>query len=159
MFERFAKETRQTVLRAAELAEAEGSAMVEVEHLLHALVDPVSGSVGRALVSAGLSSEALREARDREFRSALALAGVATERPAPAGARRMRRGRTTPFAASAKLALERTLQLTLESAERRISNLTLLHAILSARVGIMPRLLDELGTNVASIEEAIRREV
>jgi ATP-dependent Clp protease ATP-binding subunit ClpA len=147
MLERFAGATREKVRRAAELAEQEQASMVEVEHLLTALVDPVTDSVGRVLEAAGISGGSIRAARDREFRSALALVGVETGRPAPGAAPRQRRGRTTRFAPSAKLALERTLESAAATGQRRITNGTLVRAIISADVGIMPRLLDELGTN------------
>lgn len=156
MFERFDRETRETIQRAAELAEREGAAMVEVEHLLSALVDPVTDDMGRALESLGVTAQSIRLARDREFRSALALAGVDTRRSTPAGAPRLRRGRTTRFAPSAKLALERTLRIAVESEDRRITNEALLAGIVAARVGIMPRLLDELGTSSKELVRAAR---
>jgi len=66
MPERFARDTREKVRRAAELAEAENASMVEVEHLLSALVDPITDSLGQHLNTAGLSAPAIRAARDRE---------------------------------------------------------------------------------------------
>lgn len=159
MFERFTQETRQKVHRATELAEAEGAAMVEVEHLLLALVDPSKDKVGIALERAGVTRQTINDARDREFRTALALAGVSTGRSVPAGARRLRRGRTTRFAPSARLALERTLEVAQASDERRITNESLLLAIVCAQVGIIPRLLDELGTHPDTLRRAIRTEM
>jgi ATP-dependent Clp protease ATP-binding subunit ClpA len=142
---------------AAALAEAEGAALVEVEHLLRALVDPPVEPVGRALVDAGITSVALRDALDREFRSALALVGVTTSRPSPASAPRLRRGRATPFAPSATLALQRTLEVALASGERRITNRHLVVAMTGTTVGVMPRLLRELGTTAEAIQTAIGR--
>jgi len=157
MPERFARGTREKVRRAAELAEAENASMVEVEHLLTALVDPITDSLGQRLETAGLSAPAIRAARDREFHSALALVGVDTERPSPSAAPRQRRGRTTSFGPSAKLALERTLSIAAESGQRRITTTTthLATAIVRADVGIMPRLLDELGTNGNDLEQLL----
>jgi len=151
MFERFARETREAVRQAAELAEAEHAAMVEAEHLLLALVSPARDCVGRALVKAGFTSERINAARDREFQSALAAVGVATDRPAPPPPSRLRRGRTTRFAPSAKLALERTLLAATEEEERRISNRHLLVGIAGADVGRTPALLEELGTNGSAL--------
>jgi len=147
MFERFARETRAAVRRASEIAETEGAAVVQSEHLLLALVDPARDPVGRALVEAGIDADRINAARDREFRSALAAAGVDTERGAPSPPSRLRRGRMTRFAPSAKLALERTLVATVDEGARRISNRHLLVAIASAEVGTTPALLAELGTD------------
>lgn len=158
MFERFARVTKAKVRRAAELAEAEQASMVEVEHLLTALVDPVTDPVGMMLESVGITPQRLREARDREFRSALALVGVETRRPSPATSPRQRRGRTTRFAPSAKLALERTLEVATATGVRRITNECLLLAIVGAEVGIMPRLLDELGTSREQLEALLHRK-
>jgi ATP-dependent Clp protease ATP-binding subunit ClpA len=158
MFERFSRDARQKIRRAAELAEAEGAAMVEVEHLFTALVDPVTDKIGRGLVSAGVIPQHIRSARDREFRSALALAGVATERSVPSAAPRLRRGRTARFAPSAKLALERTLEVAVASGHRRITDESLLLAIIGTPVGIMPRLLDELGTSPSALKRAVRAD-
>ena len=157
MFERFASDTHEKVRRAAELAEAENASIVEVEHLLAALVDPVTDSVGQLLETAGASGPAIRAARDREFQTALALVGVQTQRPSPSAAPRQRRGRSTSFGPSAKLALERTLAIATDSDERRITTRHLALAIVGADVGIMPRLLMELGINRAEIERLLRQ--
>ena len=156
MFERFARETSQKVQRAAELAETEGASVVEVEHLLLALVDPATDDVGSSLVDVGITRQSINAARDREFRSALAHAGVTTARSVPAGAPRLRRGRTTLFAPSAKLALERSAGVTSEQGDSRIGTKHLLTAIVRAEVGIMPRLLEELGTTPEDLEQMTR---
>lgn len=155
MFERFTKQVRQTVRRAVQLAENEGSATVEAEHLLTALVDPAVDEVGQRLVAMGITPDRVEDARNREFQSALALAGVSTNRPAPASTRRLRRGRSTEFAPSAKLALERTLEEALASGDRRISNRNLLCAIVSSEVGVIPRLLHELDTTPEALRHAV----
>ncbi len=155
MFERFSKDTRNAVRRSAELAESEGTAMVEVEHLLTALVDPATEDVGRALVSVGVTSNAISEARERELQSALALAGVRTTRSVSSAWRRVRRGPSTRFAPSAKLALERSLDIATNAGDRRITNKVLALAIIDARVGIVPRLLSELGTNPEQLRQTI----
>jgi ATP-dependent Clp protease ATP-binding subunit ClpA len=146
VFERFAKEARETVRRAAEIAESESAALVQSEHLLLALLDPPRERVGRALVNAGITADRVREARDREFRSALVSVGVHTERRSPASSSRLKRGRTTRFATSARLALERTLELCVEAGDRRITNGHLLSAIAQAEVGRTPAIIEELGT-------------
>lgn len=146
MFERFARETRETVRRAAEIAEDEGAAVVQAEHLLLAIVDPVRDPVGEVLVTAGISVESVRAARDREFRAALAGVGIDTARPLPAASNRLRRGRSTRFAPSAKLALQRTVDGAAATGDRRITNRHLLRAIVSTEVGTTPQVLTELGT-------------
>lgn len=152
MFERFTRDTRVTVRRAAEIAETEKAAVVQSQHLLLALVDPVRDPIGRSLVKAGISAETIRAARDREFHSALASVGVDTERSAPAPPSRLRRGRTTRFAPSARLALERTLAAATGEGARRISTRHLLVAIASAKVGSTPALLAELGTDAEQLQ-------
>lgn len=156
MFERFTRETRVTVRRAAEIAETEEAALVQSEHLLLALVDPARDSVGRSLVAAGISAERIRAARDREFQSALASVGVDTARPAPPPPSRLRRGRTTRFAPSAKLALQRTLVVATDEGERRISTRHLLLAIAGAEVGSTPALLAALGTDAGELRRIAR---
>lgn len=161
MFERFTRETRETVRRAAEVADAEHAAMVQAEHLLIALVSPARDGVGRALVNAGITAEKIGAARNREFQSALAAVGVDTDRPAPPPPSRLRRGRTARFAPSAKLALERTLASAMEQGDRHISNSHLLMAIAGADVGRTPALLAELGISrpeLHGIAEAARPE-
>lgn len=151
MFERFAREARETVRRATEIAESERATVVQSEHLLLALVDPPRDAVGRSLVDAGITAERIREARDREFRSALSAVGVDTGRSTPPPSSRLRRGRSTRFAPSAKLALERTLQICSGVGDRRISNRHLLAAIAGAEVGTTPALLQELGTTAEEL--------
>lgn len=153
MFERFAGETREAVRRAAEIAEVERAAVVQAEHLLIALVDPVQDPVGQSLVDAGITGERIRSARDREFRSALAAVGVDTDRAIPPPSSRLARGRTTRFAPSAKLALERTLAIARKEGARRISNRHLLAAIVSADAGRTPQLFVELGITVEEVLE------
>jgi ATP-dependent Clp protease ATP-binding subunit ClpA len=151
MFERFAKPARETVRRAAEIAESEQATLVQSEHLLLALVDPPRDALGRSLANAGITADTISKACDREFRSALAAVGVDTERHAPPPSSRLRRGRTTRFAPSAKLALERSLAVCAELGDRRISNRHLLVAIVGADVGRTPALLDELGTTAEQL--------
>lgn len=153
MFERFARETREAVRRATEVADVEHAAVVQAEHLLMALVDPVRDPVGQSLVDAGITAQEIRSARDREFRSALTAVGVDTHRSVPPPSSRLRRGRTTRFAPSAKLALERTLVIATQEGARRISNRHLLAAIVSADAGRTPQVLVELGTTPAEILE------
>ncbi len=57
--------------------------MVEVGHLLTAIVDPVTDATGQAFLSAGLTSEAIRRARNDEYRSAPVIVGVQTSQPSP----------------------------------------------------------------------------
>lgn len=151
MFERFASSTKEKVRRAAEIAESDGSATVEAEHLLLALVDPADDSIGQALVRCGLTADGIRDARNREFQSALAVVGVDTNRAAPSGALRLRRGRTTAFGQSSKLALERSLEQATNQGARRITTTHLARAIVGAETGPTPRLLSELGTNAEQL--------
>lgn len=87
MLERFTRETREVVRRAAEIAESEQAALVQSEHLLLAIVDPARDSVGEARTRAHLGSSDRRRCATHLPRHLLvAIAGAAGR------ARRQRRG-------------------------------------------------------------------
>ncbi len=159
MFERFAPATKEKVRRASEIAEYERSATVEADHLLLALVEPADDTVGDILIRSDVTAGAIRDARDREFRSALALVGVETTHAAPSGARRLRRGRTTRFGQSSKLALERAVEHATRHGDRRVTTRHLAQAIISAETGSTPRLLRQLGTTADELGTAFRTRV
>ena len=78
MLERFVKDVRRVVVRAAEEeAQGLGSGTVEAEHLLLALAADEDGPAGRLLADSGLGHDALLAALERETERSLAAVGVA----------------------------------------------------------------------------------
>lgn len=153
MFERFSQSLRSTVEDALEVARGEHAHSLEAQHLLLALVHRASGPTASALDQLGLTEGAIRAALDREVVSALQLVGVA----APTGPRPASGTSTTSprFGQSAKLALERTLQVATSSGDRKLDDRHLLLAIARAEAGVIPRLLDELNLSLARITTAL----
>jgi ATP-dependent Clp protease ATP-binding subunit ClpA len=153
MFEKLGRDARRTVKRGRELALARGSADVEVEHFLLALVEEPAGRAGAAIASLGLTSDAVSHAMDRELVGALAAAGVdATSRRSSSSPSESRAPR---WGQSAKLTLKRALVETLRSGDRTIHDHHLLLAIVSAEAGRVPRLLDELGINADDVRAVL----
>jgi len=141
MIERFTRDVRATVVRAAhEEAREAGAASVEAEHLLLALAADGGTPSGRLLADAGLDRDGLRQALEREAERSLAAVGVAVADFAlPPTPPRLRRG--PRLAASAKRALERAVRTAVARGERRISPPHLLVGILRADIGTVPRAL------------------
>ena len=141
MFERFVKDVRRVVVRAAEEeAQQRGSATVEAEHLLLALAADDGNPVGRLLANNGLDHDGLLVALERETERSVAAVGISLTDFAPLVATAPRR--KPSFAASAKRALERTLHVALAHKDNRISPPHLLVGILQADIGTVPRALD-----------------
>jgi len=156
MLERFAKDVRAAVLRAAnEEAQRLGSASVEAEHLLLALAADESSPAGRLLADHGLDHDGVRAALERETESSLAAVGVALGDFAFPDAPTSRR-RSPKLAASSKRALERAAHMAIARGHRRITAGHLLLGILRADVGTVPRAL--AGAGVDRIPLATRVE-
>jgi ATP-dependent Clp protease ATP-binding subunit ClpA len=149
MFERFAKDTRLVVEQAQEEARALGAPRIEAEHLLLALA---AGHTPLAawLAAAGGGHDELVDALHMETAAALDVVGVSLSSfglPAPVATT------TKPaFGTSAKQALELTLRVALERADRRLLPGHLLLALLRPRFGTVPRVLAFAGVT----EEALR---
>lgn len=140
MFERFVKDVRRVVLRAAEEEAQElASATVEAEHLLLALTADEDSSVGRLLAGSGLDRDGLHAALERETERSLAAVGVSLTDFGPLGPTAPRR--QPRFASSSKAALERTLHVAVAHKDRRITSAHLLVGILRADIGTVPRAL------------------
>lgn len=89
-------------------------------------------------------------ALERETERSLAAVGVSVDPlPAPTPSRKPR------FARSAKWALELSLRVTLERAERRIESRHILIAVLQASRGTVPRALEVAGVD----RDALRRRL
>lgn len=140
MFERFGKDVRRAVVRAAEHeARVLGSATVEAEHLLLALAADEGSPVGRLLADCGLDHDGLHAALERETERSLAAVGVAAGDFVAVGPAAPRR--RPGFAASSKSALQRTLHVALDHKHRYIAPPHLLVGILLAEIGTVPRAL------------------
>lgn len=139
MFERFGKDVRRVVIRAAEQeAHALGSQTVEAEHLLLALTAD-GGPAGRLLRDRGLDHEQLCAALERETKRSLAAVGVNANDFGPSA--RPQDRRRPRFGASAKHALERTAKVAVARKSGHISAPHLLVGILRTDLGTVPRAL------------------
>jgi ATP-dependent Clp protease ATP-binding subunit ClpA len=140
MFERFGKDVRRAVVRAAEHEAQElGSPTVEAEHLLLALAAG-GGPAARVLSASGLDHDGLREALEQETERSLAAVGVDASMYW-LGEVSARPPRSTRFGASAKRALERAGKVAVARRDGHISAAHLLVGILRADLGTVPRAL------------------
>jgi ATP-dependent Clp protease ATP-binding subunit ClpA len=157
MFERFGRDVRRVVVRAAEEeARARGSATVEAEHLLLALAASEADPAGRLLADEGLDHDSLADALDREEERSLAAIGVALA-DYPSATTTAPRRRSPRFATSSKQALHRTLDAATARKDRRISSAHLLIGLLRADIGTVPRALEMAGVDrVALLDRAER---
>ncbi|HEY7667217.1 MAG TPA: Clp protease N-terminal domain-containing protein [Actinomycetota bacterium] len=152
MFERF-DETSGTVVEEAR-AEARrlGATRLEAEHLLLALARQTATEAGRVLAEAGLDHDRLRDALDAERLRSLEAIGVTpgavaiAERPLPAAG-------TPRWGASAKRAIQRTMEIVKARGDRRILPTHLLLGTLGAREGTVPRTLAAVGVDPRALAE------
>jgi ATP-dependent Clp protease ATP-binding subunit ClpA len=144
MFERFTREARAVVKEADGEARRLGSRTIEAEHMLLALA-------GREPL--GLDRDEILRALEAERERSLMAVGISADdfdlRPAPVTRPRM--------AASAKVALERSVRASLARSDRRIEAGHTLLGVLAAEAGTVPRALaladidrDELRTRTAA---------
>jgi ATP-dependent Clp protease ATP-binding subunit ClpA len=157
MFERFSRSARATVKSAGDVAAADGSETVEAQHLLLALIQHADDPTARALDTLGISERAVRAALEEEFTHALQTVGVTATVPQQGPSRSGRSGRATPkWGQSAKLALVRALQVTVDRGYKRIEDRQLLIALSLAEAGVVPRVLHTLGVTPSDIDTALR---
>jgi ATP-dependent Clp protease ATP-binding subunit ClpA len=150
VFERFTGDARQVVKRAHEEATSLGSPTIEAEHLLIALADPASGPPADVLAEAGLDRGRLVAALDEEIAYSLEAIGLAGDHlieQAPRPGPRRPRG----WGQSAKLALQRTVEVAGERKERRLLAGHILLAVLAAEAGTVPRVLRLAGVEPAEL--------
>ncbi len=153
MFERFTREARAAVKDAETEARELGSPTIEAEHMLLALTrqDPAT-AVGRALAEAGLDHDRIAGALDAERERSLMSVGISIhdfELPAPHPATKPR------LAAGAKSALEHSLRISLERADKRIDGAHILLALLRAEAGTVPRALAEAGVDKRELNDLV----
>jgi ATP-dependent Clp protease ATP-binding subunit ClpA len=154
MFERFSSSARAAVKRARDVAAADGADTVEAEHLLLALTQQADEPTARALDALRITEAAVRKELDAEFATALQTVGVVATVPPW---RPSRPGRSSPkWGQSAKLALERSLQVTLDRGHKRIDDRHLLLALSQAEAGVIPRVLRAMDVTASDIDTALR---
>jgi ATP-dependent Clp protease ATP-binding subunit ClpA len=144
MFERFTREARAVVKEADGEARRLGSRTIEAEHMLLALAGREPLGLDRDGILRALEAE-----RERSLMAVGISAGDFDLPPAPVTRPRM--------AASAKVALERSLRASLARSDRRIEAGHILLGVLAAEAGTVPRALaladidrDELRTRTAA---------
>ena len=130
MVERFSGQLRDTVKHAEVIARSEGSATIEAEHLLRAIVEDPSARTRDAVRVLGLTTDSVGDALRRELDDALRAVGVVP--PAPPATAGVPGGPTPRWGQSAKLALERTVRAAAERGERRLDDRHLLLGITRA---------------------------
>jgi ATP-dependent Clp protease ATP-binding subunit ClpA len=146
MFERFAREARDTVHDAQGIARELGAPAIEAEHLLLALArrgDP-------ALAAEGLDYDGVLGALERETERSLAAVGISAD-PLPASPSLRKPG----FARSAKSAIEGSLREAVRRGDKAIASRHLLLALLAPARGTVPRALEAAGVD----REALRRRL
>ena len=141
MFQRFAADARTIATDATEIARDLGAPMVEAEHLLLAATR-LDAPAAQALHAAGLDYDGLLDALGAETARSLAAVGVTASTPAFSPFVRAPR-----FAASAKLALERSLKVALARKDTSIGVEHVVAAILQAPTGTVPRALECAGVD------------
>jgi ATP-dependent Clp protease ATP-binding subunit ClpA len=150
---------RHVVVHAARAeARADGSCVVEAEHVLLALADQEGTTAQRLLISAGLGRHSLRTALDREREASLRAGGVS------AGTRGLPMSsagphRSPPLGASVKRLLLRGHSAAKAHGGGRISSTHLLLGILGAHVGTVPRALALAGVDQAGLATGADRAV
>ncbi len=126
MFERFTKDARRVVLRAADVeAAALGASAIEAEHLLLALSETI-----------GVEHDTLVDALEAETAASLDAVGVSLRPPPPGRHRRRFR-----MATSAKVAMHRAVQAAVATKDLEITPKHLALGVLKAEVGTVPRAL------------------
>jgi D-alanyl-D-alanine carboxypeptidase len=143
------------IMRAQQEAIADGSAKVEVAHLLLAVAAEPAPGTSDLLAEAGLDEQAIRAALDREFEHSLSVVGVsrgAYDLPRPTYPQR-----NLTMGTSAKLAMERGFASMSRKKDLRPAHLLL--GILSAEVGAVPRALELAGVDRAELLARVREHL
>lgn len=154
MFERFTRASKRVVEQAQALARDEGSQTIEAEHLLLALSGD-GGEAGSVLRAAGLDADGVRNAVDAALERDLEAAGV--DLGLMAATSTATAVRAPRFAASAKLALERSMQIAVGRGDRRLLPGHVLLGLLQADVGLVPRALRGAGVDRSALRAATEK--
>jgi ATP-dependent Clp protease ATP-binding subunit ClpA len=149
MFQRFAKPVRAGVIDATAIARDMGAMRVEAEHLLLAITR-TDTPAARVLRDAGLDEDGLREALAAETTRSLAAVGVAVDAL-----------HFSPFVqppklgTSAKLVLERSLDVSVGRGDKEINAEHVTLAALQPARGTVPRALECAGVDRAALISAL----
>lgn len=154
MINRFGTAAKAAIERAATVAMNVGAPRIDAEHLLLALAEGNDSTAATALRTVGISASDIDDALDREFQDSLIGVGVSAEHRRPYR-RTSGANKRSPMGQSAKLAIERALEIAQSKEERVVTDGHLLLAITGTDAGLIPRLLAELGINTAQIHEAV----
>ena len=157
MFERFARESRQAVVRAIEEARRLGAEQVEPEHLLLALAAGDVGPAARAFAEAGLDAGQIERAIEQDLVAALAVVGVpaAVVESTPVYPGAPNPGLSTPV----KETLERALRAAVSCGERRMGTEHLLLGLLGPPPVSVRRVLAALDVEPARLAALVRVEM
>ncbi len=157
MFERFAKESRQAVVRAVEDARRLGADEVGAEHLLLALTSGGVDPAARALAEAGLDAERIERAIEQDLVAALAAVGVpaAVVESTPAYP-----GSPKPaLSVAVKEALERALRAAISRGDRRLGTEHVLLGLLDPPAVSVKRVLAVLGVEPERLAALVQVEM
>lgn len=157
MFERFARESREAVVRAIDAARRLGADQVEPEHLLIALADGHADPAARALAELGLDSHTIAGAIEEDLVAALDAVGVPASVVASTP---VYPGSPKPgFSLAAKDALEAALRAAAGRGDRRIGTEHLLLGLLDPPPFGLKRLLVALDVDAARIAALVQVEM
>jgi ATP-dependent Clp protease ATP-binding subunit ClpA len=157
MFERFARESRDAVLRAIVTARRLGAEQVEPEHLLLALAAGQTDPAARALAELGLDPATIERAIEQDLVAALDVVGVPASvvesTPVYPGAPR------PGLSLAAKEALEAAVRAAAARGDRRLGTEHLLLGLLDPPAFALRRLLVTLDVEVARIRALLQVEM
>lgn len=157
MFERFARESRQAVVRAVADARRLGADQVEPEHLLLALAEGDTDAAARALSEAGLDADRIERAIEQDLVAALAVVGVPA---AVVEATPVYPGAPKPsLSVPVKEALERALRAAVRRGERHMGTEHLLLGLLEPPPVSVRRVLAALDVEPARLAALVQVEV
>jgi ATP-dependent Clp protease ATP-binding subunit ClpA len=142
MFERFARESRQAIVCATNVARRLGADRVEPEHLLLALARDHADPAGRALHEAGIDADQIERAIEQDLVAALDVVGVPASviasTPVYPGADK------PSLSLAVRHALERALHAASQRGDRRLGTEHLLLGLLDPPAFILGRVLGAL---------------
>jgi ATP-dependent Clp protease ATP-binding subunit ClpA len=141
------------IMRAEHEAREDGSASIEAQHLLLAIIAEPEPSLRPVLDAVGLDRDAARGALDREFAHSLGVVGVSPD--AHALPRPSRLPTHPNMGTSLKLALDRGFAGAARKKDLRPAHVLL--GVLAAEVGTVPRALAMAGFDRADLLARTRR--
>ncbi|MBI1327270.1 MAG: ATP-dependent chaperone ClpB [Alphaproteobacteria bacterium] len=139
-FEKFSEKTRSYVQQAQTLAMRSGHQSLEPEHLLRVMLEDVQGPVLKALQTAGVTTESLKQAVDKAVAKFPSVSGGG------AG-----------FRLSSDLVkiLDNAMNLAVKSGDKFLTGERVLQAMLLARTSPIGELLEKAGADSQKINAAI----